>query len=251
MADELGYELPNRWLALILLVPAAFALFDGVRIALRRGRPDIQSLARGIVGILFAAIGVLLAFKINTGFLLPILIMALGAALWSVPFLPGPDSASRRPTSRPQGTPRMTAPTTQPTSVGEPALAPAPSHGGPEAGLWTPSVLVPVGALAAGILLQVLPLDALHLPLIGEIALAVAILGLVFTTVFVALRHAEAVAHIVGEPFGTLVLTISVTAIEASVIVSVMLVGEPNPAIARESVFSTVMIVCAECSASA
>jgi Ca2+:H+ antiporter len=66
--------------------------------------------------------------------------------------------------------------------------------------------------------------------------------GIMFTTIFVVLDHAEAVARHLGEPYGTLVLTIAVTAIEVSIIVSMMLHGENNPTLARESVFSTVMI---------
>jgi len=66
--------------------------------------------------------------------------------------------------------------------------------------------------------------------------------AIMFTTIFVVLDHAEAVARRVGEPYGTLVLTFAVTAIEVSIIVSMMLHGENNPTLARESVFSTVMI---------
>jgi Ca2+:H+ antiporter len=69
------------------------------------------------------------------------------------------------------------------------------------------------------------------------------VIALVFATVFVVLNHADAVARRVGEPYGTLLLTIAVTAIEVSIIVSMMLHGENNPTLARESVFSTVMIV--------
>lgn len=116
------------------------------------------------------------------------------------------------------------------------------SHGA--ARLWTPSVLVPVAALALGVLLSLTRGPVEHLPMPLQAAISVFVLGFVFWCVFVVLGHAEAVAHRVGEPFGTLVLTLAVTAIEASVIVSVMLHGEPNPTIARESVFSTVMIVC-------
>jgi Ca2+:H+ antiporter len=67
---------------------------------------------------------------------------------------------------------------------------------------------------------------------------------IVLLTVFATLSHAEAIAHRVGEPYGTLVLTFAVTTIEVSVIVSMMLHGANNPTLARESVFSTVMIVC-------
>lgn len=69
-------------------------------------------------------------------------------------------------------------------------------------------------------------------------------IGFVLLTVFAALHHAEAVARRVGEPYGTLVLTFAVTTIEVSIIVSMMLHGDNNPTLARESVFSTVMIVC-------
>ena len=41
-------------------------------------------------------------------------------------------------------------------------------------------------------------------------------------TVFVAVYHAEVVAHRTGEPFGTLVLAVAVTVIEVALIVSVM-----------------------------
>jgi Ca2+:H+ antiporter len=63
--------------------------------------------------------------------------------------------------------------------------------------------------------------------------------------VFAAVHHAEVVAHRVGEPFGTLVLAIAVTVIEVALIVSVMLTGGPDKAaLARDTVFSAVMIVC-------
>ena len=43
--------------------------------------------------------------------------------------------------------------------------------------------------------------------------------------VFVAVHHAEVVAHRVGEPFGTLVLVLAVTAIETALILSMMVAG--------------------------
>ena len=45
----------------------------------------------------------------------------------------------------------------------------------------------------------------------------------------VAVHHAELVALWLGEPYGTLVLTLAVTIIELSLIVSLMLTGEPSP----------------------
>jgi Ca2+:H+ antiporter len=63
--------------------------------------------------------------------------------------------------------------------------------------------------------------------------------------VLVAVHHAEVIALRVGEPFGTLVLALAVTVIEVSLIVSMMLSGgEVASALARDTVFATVMIIC-------
>lgn len=101
--------------------------------------------------------------------------------------------------------------------------------------------------LAAFALATALRLAGLRLNSFGgmvEVLLSLGVVVLVFATVFAVVGHAEAIAHRIGEPFGTLVLTLAVTAIEASVIVSVMSHGHnDNPTLARESVFSTVMIV--------
>ena len=63
--------------------------------------------------------------------------------------------------------------------------------------------------------------------------------------VMTAVGHAEAIAHRVGEPFGTLVLAVAVTVIEVSLIVTLMVVEGPKSAtLARDTVFAAVMIVC-------
>jgi Ca2+:H+ antiporter len=64
-------------------------------------------------------------------------------------------------------------------------------------------------------------------------------------TVFAAVHHAEVVAARVGEPFGSLVLAVAVTVIEVALIVSLILSGGPEKAaLARDTVFAAVMIVC-------
>jgi Ca2+:H+ antiporter len=54
--------------------------------------------------------------------------------------------------------------------------------------------------------------------------------------------HADRVAERVGQPYGTLVLTAAVMTIELSLVASTMLTGETNPTLARDSMFSVVMI---------
>ena len=63
--------------------------------------------------------------------------------------------------------------------------------------------------------------------------------------VFVAVHHAEVVAHRVGEPFGTLVLALAVTAIEAALILSMMVAGGPDMAVLpRDAIYAAIMIIC-------
>lgn len=66
-----------------------------------------------------------------------------------------------------------------------------------------------------------------------------AIVGAAFSVV----RHADALAHRLGEPYGTLVLTLSVTAMEVTMISAVMLTGPDNPTLARDTMFSVVMMI--------
>src|SRR5277367_6090038 len=60
----------------------------------------------------------------------------------------------------------------------------------------------------------------------GPVIAALAAVTL-FGAVFAAVYHAEAIAHRIGEPFGTLVLALAVTLIETALIASVM-VGAPG-----------------------
>ena len=55
-------------------------------------------------------------------------------------------------------------------------------------------------------------------------------------------EQAELLAEELGEPFGTLVLTGSVIVIELALIGSTMLTGDQNPTLARDSMFSVLMI---------
>jgi Ca2+:H+ antiporter len=100
-----------------------------------------------------------------------------------------------------------------------------------------------------------LPLWTIATPLLGWLALAGYLFGLgggylfvlaaaLFASVFAAVHHAEVVAHRVGEPYGMLVLAAAVTVIEVALIVSLMLAGgEATAALARDTVFATVMII--------
>ena len=81
-------------------------------------------------------------------------------------------------------------------------------------------------------------------PSAGGLAFAALLPAILFGTVFAAVHHAEVIAERVGEPYGTLLLTLAVTIIEVALIETMMLGEKPVPALARDTVFAVVMIVC-------
>jgi Ca2+:H+ antiporter len=67
--------------------------------------------------------------------------------------------------------------------------------------------------------------------------------GIMMWCSFGVVRHADAVAEKIGEPYGTLVLTFSVITIEVALFATIMLHGQNNPTLARDAMFATLMIV--------
>jgi Ca2+:H+ antiporter len=55
--------------------------------------------------------------------------------------------------------------------------------------------------------------------------------------------HAEALAHHYGEPFGTLILTLSAVVVEVLMVSAMMLHAGHNPTMARDTIFSTLMLI--------
>jgi len=94
--------------------------------------------------------------------------------------------------------------------------------------LWASST--PIAAAALLIAAVVLP---------GSLAIAVACVAALLGAVIAAVHHAEVIAHRLGEPFGALVLAVSITTIEVALIVTMMLTGGPDKAtLPRDTIFS-------------
>jgi len=78
-----------------------------------------------------------------------------------------------------------------------------------------------------------------------------ACLAIVFLWLFMAVlgsalsvvRHAEQLAMRLGEPYGTLLLTLSVTFVEVTSIAAIMSHGANNPTLARDTMFAVAMII--------
>ncbi|GGZ99235.1 calcium:proton antiporter [Novosphingobium arvoryzae] len=89
-----------------------------------------------------------------------------------------------------------------------------------------------------------LGLAALLLDPSASVWLGALVATILIGAVLAGVHHAEAIAHQVGEPFGTLLLAVAVTVIETALIISLMLADGPGEAaLARDTVFAALMIV--------
>ncbi len=87
--------------------------------------------------------------------------------------------------------------------------------------------------------------DSLMKDIIPSLAVAVFVLLLVTIVgaAFGVVREADALAHKLGEPYGTLILTLSIVSIEVILIAAVMLGPGEFPTIGKDSIFSVMMII--------
>jgi Ca2+:H+ antiporter len=98
--------------------------------------------------------------------------------------------------------------------------------------IW--SWIIPLGAAGAAVAALLMPIG-----LVLGLVCGVALIGSVIASV----HHAEVIAERVGEPYGTVVLSISITVIEVALIVTLMLAGGPaKSTLARDTIFSVIMI---------
>ena len=96
-------------------------------------------------------------------------------------------------------------------------------------------------------LIPALSLALLAVALVASVGTLLAVLcsAALMGTVIAAVHHAEVVAHRLGEPLGTLVLALAVTAIETALILSMMIAGgDEMAALPRDAIYAAVMIIC-------
>jgi len=77
------------------------------------------------------------------------------------------------------------------------------------------------------------------LPLLGVFVWLYAV---ILWSAICVVRHADCLAIKFGEPYGTLILTLSAISIEVVVISTAMLHGENNPTLGRDAIFAVIMI---------
>lgn len=71
---------------------------------------------------------------------------------------------------------------------------------------------------------------------------ALALIG-ILSSAFSVVRHADVLAHRLGEPYGSLILSLSVVILEVSLISALMATGDAAPTLMRDTLYSIIMIV--------
>lgn len=69
-----------------------------------------------------------------------------------------------------------------------------------------------------------------------------ALAGILFSA-FSVVRHADVLAHRLGEPYGSLILSLSVVILEVSLISALMATGDAGPNLMRDTLYSVIVIV--------
>ncbi|GJE09912.1 calcium:proton antiporter [Methylobacterium longum] len=85
-------------------------------------------------------------------------------------------------------------------------------------------------------------LGDLSQPLFAGVLFA-GLLAVIVWAAFGVVHEAEELAHLLGEPLGTLVLTLSIVIIEVALISAVMLSAKDAPTLGRDTMFAVLMIV--------
>ena len=79
--------------------------------------------------------------------------------------------------------------------------------------------------------------------LIRQLVISVWLFAVIMGAALSVVRHAEDLAAHLGEPLGTLILTLAVTAIEAAAISAVMIHSKNGASVVRDTLFAVIMII--------
>lgn len=85
-------------------------------------------------------------------------------------------------------------------------------------------------------------LDAMTSHVLPLVGVFVWLFAVILWSAMSVVRHADCLAIKLGEPYGTLILTLSAISIEVVVICTAMLHGENNPTLGRDAIFAVIMI---------
>jgi Ca2+:H+ antiporter len=99
-------------------------------------------------------------------------------------------------------------------------------------------LVVPIAAAVGAFVFEHALLD------MGKTVSLVAAVGLIVAIVIASIRvahHAELLAHRVGDPYGTMILTLSAVLVEV-IILAILMTSESSPTLVRDTIYAAVML---------
>lgn len=117
-----------------------------------------------------------------------------------------------------------------------------PGHATPTSWAREWPLLLVCLTLGGAILGKGLISSALGHPL-SLVAVLAVFCGVILSAALAIVRHADELAHRLGEPLGTLLLTLAITGLEVAMVAFVMSTGVEKPEFARDTMFAVVMLV--------
>ena len=82
-----------------------------------------------------------------------------------------------------------------------------------------------------------------HIDGLWNVAWSLWLVTVILMCAFRAMAHADELAEILGEPYGTLILTVAAITIEVAAVCAVMLGANGDDTVARDTMFSVLMII--------
>jgi Ca2+:H+ antiporter len=95
--------------------------------------------------------------------------------------------------------------------------------------------------IAAAVLAFVLEHALLRAGQLASLAAAIAIIAAIVAVSIRVAHHAEVLAHRVGDPYGTMILTLSAVLVEV-IILAILMTGEHSPTLVRDTIYAAVML---------
>lgn len=96
-------------------------------------------------------------------------------------------------------------------------------------------------ALAAGFVAYSLEHSVLEAGRTASLIAAVVLIGIIILASTRVAHHAEVLAHKVGDPYGTMILTLSAVAVEV-LILAIMMGNTSSPTLVRDTIYAAVML---------
>jgi Ca2+:H+ antiporter len=100
------------------------------------------------------------------------------------------------------------------------------------------TLVLPVLAAIAALFVEQ---DLLDLGKASSLAAALVLVGAIVIASMRVARHAELLAHRVGDPYGTMILTLSAVAVEV-IILAILMTSEKSPTLVRDTIYAAVML---------